>query len=458
MKTTLYKYQKQGVRGIEGFGLRALLADEMGLGKTIQFLASFRRNHKSCTPTVVVCPASLKWNWAREAMMHIGCRAEVLEGRTPPPSSRLHPRHRLLVLNYEILPYWMDWLKDLDPQLVGIDECQYIKNREAQRTQAVKELCRGIPHVVMMSGTPLTSRPAELWPALNILQPGVFDAFTTYAWDYCQPRMGRRGWEYKGATNLDELHETLETTCMIRRRKVDVLDQLPEKTRVVIPFELPRKSYAEYTYAEMNFTRWLAKTKGKARARRASKAAQLTRLGYLKRLAAELKYKQTVEWIDTFFDESDGKLVVFGIHQRIIKPLVERYGKLAVFVDGSVTGRKRQVAVDKFQENANTRLFIGNLKAAGVGLNLTAAHTVGFGELGWTPGEHTQGEDRIHRIGQRDAATCYYLVARGTIEEDLCRILQEKQAILEATLDGKGSGDDLDIFDQLMNCIKRRTA
>jgi len=456
MKTRLYGYQKQGVRRMERFDIRALLADEMGLGKTLEFLATYRRNHKTCSPAVVVCPASLKWNWAREAMMHIGVRAEIAEGRTPPRQGRFKPDHRLVIINYEILPYWMDWLEDLDPQLIGIDECQYIKNRDTQRTKAVKHLCRGRPHIVGMSGTPLTSRPAELYPMLNILMPDMFNSFMTYAWDYCKPRRTPWGWEYKGATNLDELHELLTETCMIRRRKADVLDQLPDKTRIVVPFELSKDGRKEYDYAENNFMRWLAKSQGKARAASARKAAQLVKMGYLKRLAASLKYDQTTTWVDDFFDNSDGKLVLFGVHKKIIQPLVERYKSSCVLVDGSVSGRKRQVAVDKFQGKDKIRLFVGNLQAAGVGLTLTAAHNAAFCELGWTPGEHTQGEDRIHRIGQENAASCYYLVARNTIEEDLCLVLQEKQAVLEATLDGAGSGDDLDIFDQLTERIKQR--
>lgn len=456
MRTKPYPYQLEGVRSIEGFDIRALLADEMGLGKTLQFLATLRRNHKRCLPAVVVCPASLKWNWARESLMHIGCRAMIAEGRNPPETTPLKMKPRLVVINYEILPYWQDWLEDLDPKLIGVDECQYIKNRDAKRTKAVKMLCRNRPHLIMMSGTPLTSRPAELWPTLNILMPEVFNSFMTFAWDYCKPRKTPWGWDYKGATHLDELHDLLKETCMIRRRKKDVLTQLPDKTRIVVPFELSRKAREEYEYAENNFMRWLAKSKGKATAKKARKAQQLVKIGYLKRLAAQLKHESTIEWVDTFFEDTDGKLVLFGVHQKIIRSLVDRYGSKAVFVDGSVTGHKRQIAVDQFQTKSKVRLFVGNIQAAGVGLTLTASHNVAFAEMAWTPGEHTQGEDRIHRIGQSNAAMCYYLVARNTIEEDLCRILQEKQAVLEATLDGVGSGDDLDIFDQLSESIIQR--
>jgi SWI/SNF-related matrix-associated actin-dependent regulator 1 of chromatin subfamily A len=175
-------------------------------------------------------------------------------------------------------------------------------------------------------------------------------------------------------------------------------------------------------------------------------------MGYLKRLAAELKTKAVTDWIDTFLEETEEKLVVFAIHKSIINVLKERYPN-SVVVTGSVTGKKRQRAVDKFQRHKGTRLFIGNLQAAGVGLTLTASSTVVFAELGWTPGEHTQGEDRVHRIGQKYPSTCYYLIGVDTIEEKLSRIIQEKQTILSSTLDGGCIEEQLDIFDQLQQEI-----
>lgn len=452
-----YPYQRQGVKLIEYFNGRALLADEMGLGKTLQALKYHRRNHKETVPAVVVCPATLKWNWEREALNAIGCRAEVLEGRQP-RWSRLDVKHKLIVVNYDILPYWLDWFEELGPRAAFIDECQYIKNRSAQRTKAVKHLCRMCDHVVMMSGTPLLNSPSELFPALNILLPDVFPSFLPFAMDFCKPRRVHGRWDYGGAKNLDELHDLLDETCMIRRLKKDVLHQLPDKVRDVIPIQLDRKDAKEYAFAEKNFIRWVATTKGKGKANKARRAQAVVKVGYLKRLAAELKMKLIIQWIDDFLADSDGKLVVFGVHHKVLQPLAERYKSKCVVVDGSVTGKKRQHAVDKFQSKASVRLFIGNLQAAGVGLTLTAASSVAFVELGWKPGEHTQGEDRIHRIGQTNAAMIYYLVARNTIEEDLCEIIQRKQRVIEQTLDGIGQGDDLDIFDLLIKKIEQREA
>lgn len=440
--TKLYRYQKRGVLQLEKLGGRVLLADEMGLGKTIQALWYFKRNKMS--PVVVICPASLKYNWAREAAVHIRERAEILEG-TKPPRKKVFKQNPFVIINYEILGPWLDYLIDLEPKLVILDECQYIKNRQAKRTRYVKQLCKSVPHVLALSGTPLTNRPAELWTTLNIIRPDLFKSFMAYALEYCSAQRKPWGWEFKGAKNLDELHNILITNCMVRRRKVEVLKDLPAKARHAVP--VPLENRKEYDEAEEDLILWLSKY-SKQKATSAARAQRLVKMGYLKRLAAQLKIKAVTDWIDTFLEETDEKLVVFAIHKNIIQQLKERYPG-CVTVTGKVTGKKRQRSVDKFQRHKGTRLFIGNLQAAGVGLTLTAASTVLFAELGWTPGEHIQGEDRIHRIGQQYKSTCYYLIGVNTIEERLSRIIQEKQAVLSATLDGGTIDEQLNIFDQL---------
>jgi len=449
--TKLYRYQKRGVLQLEKLGGRVLLADEMGLGKTIQALYYFKRNKMS--PVVVICPASLKYNWAREAAVHIKERAEILEG-TKPPKKKVFKQNPFVIINYEILGPWLEYLVDLEPKLVILDECQYIKNRQAKRTRYVKQLCKSVPHVLALSGTPLTNRPAELWTTLNIIRPDLFKSFMSYALEYCAAQRKPWGWEYKGARNLPELHEILITNCMVRRRKVDVLKDLPAKARHAVP--VPLENRKEYDEAEEDLILWLSKY-SKQKATSAARAQRLVKMGYLKRLAAELKLKAVMDWIDTFLEETDDKLVVFAIHKNIIQQLKERYPG-CVTVTGQVTGKKRQRSVDKFQRHKGTRLFIGNLQAAGIGLTLTAASTVLFAELGWTPGEHIQGEDRIHRIGQQYKSTCYYLIGVNTIEERLSRIIQEKQAVLSATLDGGTIDEQLNIFDQLQEELTRETS
>jgi SWI/SNF-related matrix-associated actin-dependent regulator 1 of chromatin subfamily A len=445
--TTPKPYQMEGALAIRNWGGRALLADEMGLGKSFQALYWAMKTTKA-RPIVIVCPASLKYNWEREAARHVGMLSTVLEGRKPPKRTRLSEAgHPIFIVNYQILKAWLPYLRRLAPKCVIIDECHHIKNRKSKQYKATALLCTGVKHVIAISGTPLTNRPAELWATLNLILPDKYDSFFSYAQEYCKPKRKPWGWDYSGARNLDKLHNELRKCCMIRRLKKDVMQDLPPKIR--IPVSVGIKDPAQYRHASTDFLGWL-REKSPSAAARAKKAESMARVGYLLRLAARLKVPSVFAWIDEFLESQDGKLVVFSSNTPMIEALQRRYGRLAVTVNGKVKGRDRMEACDRFQNLPSVRLFFGNTKAAGVGLTLTAAQVVLFVDFPWTPGDLVQGEDRIHRIGQNGQCMVYYLVARGTIEEHLIEVLQEKQDILEQILDGKGNGDDLDVFDALL--------
>lgn len=272
--TQPFPYQRKGVRKIHHFDGRALLADEMGLGKSLQSLLYMEESQSY--PAVIVCEAGLKFNWEREAKIHCNIRATVLEGRQP--SVKALRRTKLIIINYDILGDWLPLLRKLRPQLIILDECQMIKNRAAKRTKHVKKLCKIAQRVLGLSGTPLTNRPAELWPILNILRPDLFNSFFSFGARYCQPQRRRWGWEYKGAVRLKELNTLLNTTCMIRRLKVDVLEQLPKQSRYVVPLEISNRK--EYDKAVSDFLGWLLK-KHVGKAEKAAKAERLVKIGYI---------------------------------------------------------------------------------------------------------------------------------------------------------------------------------
>ena len=448
-KKILYPYQRKGVRKIDHFDGRALLADEMGLGKTLQSLAwTFWRQQ---FPLVVICPAGLRVNWQREILKFFGEHADICEGRDA-PQGKVQFASRILIISYEILEHWLPYFHSMWPVTVIIDECHRVKNPSAKCTKATKQICDLADNVIALSGTPFTNRPAELWTVLNIVRPDVWPTFLPYAMDHCQPRRTRWGWQYKGAVRLPMLNSKLNQFCMIRRRKKDVLKDLPDKTRTIIPIRL--KDRREYDAAEKDFLSWLG-AQSKVKAKKAKSAQKLVMMGYLKRLAAKLKMPFANEWIKDALTESDEKLVVYGWHTDILEPLHQRHKKESVLISGKVTGNKRQDAVDRFQEEDDCRLLVGNIKAGGVGLNLTAASTGAFIELGMTPADHLQVEDRLHRIGQTKKVHWYYLIAENTVEEDLCSMIQGKQEAFDAAIDGKELGS-LDIFDQLVHGMKRR--
>jgi len=452
----LHPFQRQGYKRIRRLGGRALLADEMGLGKTIQAIYYLSRT-SSALPAIIVVPACLKYHWEMEAMDHFSLRSNILSGtKTPPNNPLLNNKVPLTIINYDILHAWEDYLKEAQPQTIVLDECHYIKTRSSRRTKVATRLVKNVPRLIALSGTPITNRPAEWFSVLKMLWPQEFPTWHTFAHRYCDPKLqyikGRRFWDYSGASNIEELHSRVKTLGMIRRLKSDVLTELPDKIRNVVPLDINNRR--EYNQIRNHYLEWAVQTEGISISA-ISRAERLTQIGHLLRHAARGKMKGVFRWVDNFLESESGKLVLITRHRRILEMLQERYASTCVTLDGSIPPHKRKSVVTIFNES-DRRIFIGNMRAAGVGLNLQIAHTLAFVELSYVPGDMIQAEDRIHRIGQKDAANIVYLVARDTIEETLCRILQEKQKVISQALDGYNADQmKLNVFKLLERSITK---
>lgn len=430
LQKPLYPFQQEGVSFIERRNGKAIIGSEMGLGKTAQALA-WLQLHPEKRPVIAVVPASLKLNWQREAEMWMEKPSvQILSGT----KAKEPIVGDIIIINYDILPAWLGVLQGIRAQVLILDEVHAVKNNAAKRTKAVKALARGIPHILALSGTPIVNRPVEFYNALKLVDDeGVFPSFWKFAMRYCGAKHNGFGWDFNGASNTEELYEKARKV-MIRHSKKDVLTDLPDKTRSFLPLELSNSK--EYRKAENDFIRWVRETKGEDAARRVQSAEVMVKIEALKQLAVKGKLEQAIEWIRDFI-EVDGKLVIFATHKFVIDALMGMFEDVAVKVDGSVTGADRDKAVERFQNDESCRVFVGNIKAAGVGITLTAASNVAFLELPWSPGDLVQAEDRCHRIGQKNAVNIHYLLAAGTIEETIAQVLDKKRRVLDAVLDGK---------------------
>jgi SWI/SNF-related matrix-associated actin-dependent regulator 1 of chromatin subfamily A len=450
LKMELFPFQKRSITFIETKNGRALIADQMGLGKTCQSLA-WCHLHPEKRPVIIVVPASLKLNWEQEIEKWLpNPTVQILYGTLP--NKQL--TGEFIIINYDVLPYWLDQLISLNAAILITDEGHYYKNNKAKRTRAVKRLSRRIPHIIVLTGTPIMNRPIEIYNAIKIIDPTVVSNRMDFALKYCDARYDGFGWNFDGASNTQELHERLTHTIMIRRKKSDVLKDLPPKIRSYVPLEIDNQD--EYDEAEKDFIHWLAKKKGAEAAKRASNAEMFVKVEMLKQITIKGKINRCIQWVKDFLEVED-KLVIFTTHTSTIDALINEFGKLAVKVDGSVTNEKRNQAVQQFQNNNLIKLFIGNIQAAGIGITLTAASAVAFVELDWVVGNHTQAEDRIHRIGQKaESINIYYLIAVNTIEEKLIKLLEKKAKVLDSVLDGKPIKEP-NIFQELIDEIKNET-
>jgi hypothetical protein len=332
---------------------------------------------------------------------------------------------------------------------VLVSNCHYVKNHRARRSKAAKLVSAYADSVVGLSGTPMTNRPVELWSILNIILPEVFPDFHEYVWKFCKPRHTPWGWRFDGAEHKQELFSILREKVMIRRLKKHVAPELPDKIHKVIPFRLSPKKATEYFKAKEDFLAWL-RERSPAKAHRAKRAAALVKVGYLLRLCCELKMNQTIEFIKEFATSNPGEQVV-GMtgHTFVIDRLRKEFPNCIV-VNGQVTGKERTEAVKRFVSK-KVPFFWGNWKAAGTGLNLQVAHNLFVLDPPKTPGDLLQGQDRVHRIGQAEIVTIWYLILMGTVEEDWTDILRKRTAILKEILDGKTHVGGEDIFGKLLD-------
>jgi SNF2 family DNA or RNA helicase len=427
LKGTPRQFQNEALTFLEYRKGKALITDEQGLGKTLEALMYVQR-HRDKIPVVVVCPASLKMNWQKEIEKWIPePNIEILKG-----TKKYQPKGDILIINYDILWYWIYTLQNINPQILICDEFQKIKHDKPRRTKALKRIAKEIPFFIGLSGTPIENRPDEVFNAVEIAYPGLFESRYAFRQMYCLPSKIGYKWDYKGQSNAEELHEKLGLV-MIRRLKKDVLKELPDKTYSFVPMEL--NNTKDYQEAERNFIAYARTVMDEEKVKKISLAEGLVKVEYLKQLAVKGKLKQCIDWIKDFL-ESDEKLIVFCTHRFVVDELMDSFGDIAVKIVGGCSAKQKQEAENEFMTNDRIRLFVGN-QASEEGLTLTVASHLAHLELTWSPKSLDQRTDRIHRISQTKGVNIYYLLAKDTIEERIAKLLDKKRIIIDAVLDGK---------------------
>ena len=429
LKITPYPYQQQGIR----FGLdkrRLLIGDEPGLGKTLQSIGIV--DTAGAYPALVICPSSLKINWQREFEKFTDKKAIVLDNasRTAWPYLLKMGMFHVAIVNYESLRKYFVWdtggkdfrLKDVvfnDAikvfRSVIIDESHRVKDPSAQQTIFTRGIVEGKEWRILLSGTPIVNRAEDLVAQLSIMgRLSEFGGRAKFLADYGEDE------------NLQELSRQLYCRCMIRREKAKVLTQLPDKTRTDLYVEISNRE--EYELAAEDLAEYLRQYKECSdwEIRRKMRMEALVKFMTLRSLSAKGKVKQAIDFVRVFL--ASGKpLILFCSLHEIVDELCKAFPD-AVRVTGRDNATSKQQAVDSFQ-NGYSQLIVCSIKAAGVGLTLTASSNVAFVEFPWTYADCCQCEDRAHRIGQKDNVTCYYLIGRHTIDRALYDIIHKKKSI-----------------------------
>lgn len=454
-------YQLQGIaRGIQ---LKKFInGDEPGLGKTLQSIGTIygaAMQGEIVYPCLVICPASIKTNWQREWQMWAGKKAMILDDKIKDTWHRYHEVANVdvFIVNYESLKkYFVEFMPPkgklkssadiiMNPKAflfnsVIIDEIHRCKDTSTQQTKLALRIARGKNYRIGLTGTMVVNKPADAMPQLAII--GMNIDIKKFKARYCEGG--------NGASNLNELRHILYTNCYFRREKKEVAKDLPDKQRQTILCDITTRN--EYNIAKNDFVKWMEDSGcNDEEIARKLRGEIMVRMGVLKQISAKGKINEVKEFVDEVV-ESGEKIIIFHNLHEIGDSLRKIYPN-AVSVNGRLSADEKQKSIDGFQQNPSIQIIICNIKAAGVGITLTASSRVAFVEYPWTYADCVQCEDRAHRIGQKNNVMCTYFLGDKTIDEEMYQMIQNKRHTAN-TITGATDTMEMSFIDNVMGIFK----
>jgi len=453
LKGELYPYQKIGVEFLVNAGGRAMNNDPMGLGKSCMTIAYIK--YMGFQRTLVVAPASIKAVWRNEVSKWTNLSTCVIDSKT---DLRDIPSDvNVWIINYELLKKNLPELLKTRFDCLVADESHYAKSPKSIRTKALRQLSRAIHGLILLTGTPIMNRPIELWSLLNMIDPKEWGNYYDFARRYADMKRTRWGMDVSGSSNIDELSERIKR-YFIRRKKEDVLSELPPKVFTDIPVTLDQDTQEQYDVAEENLAEYMSTFAGKQPKDVAKmlNAEKLTRINVLRALASDGKRAICTDIIDSVVSSGE-KVLVFASFKKPLESLLSHYGDSAVLITGDTSLEDREAAVSAFQNDPRVTVFLGGYKSAGVGLTLTEAQTVICLDLPWTPGDLDQAIDRAHRIGSKHSSiNVFRLMAEGTLDSKMAKMLDKKRSISERVLEGGVEKEDDYVNEMISEIVSRQ--
>jgi len=352
------------------------------------------------------------------------------------------------------------------------DESHYCKSMDAQRTKAARKIVKSAPSsavVLCLTGTPVTNKPAEYAPQLDILgRLDKFGGLWGFYRRYCAAYRDKWGqWHLEGNSNLEELNDKLRSTCYIRRTKDQVMQDLPPVVHNPLLVDGNASAMKEYVRAQADIVEYLVEQAkriatemglpvGNAAVRARLKAEahdHLLRISVLRKIAAKAKMDMAHEWIQERISEGR-KVVVAAHHREIVNELADRYGGLKI--QGQMDVQTVEDMKYKFQTSSceEAPVIVLSIQAAKTGHTLTASQEVLFVELPWTPADVDQTYSRCHRIGQKGSVTATYMMTNGTIDQEIYALIDKKRSVIDVAVDGDSvfaTGDATDILFNLLD-------
>lgn len=446
----LYIHQEEGIKFLLSRN-GCILADDMGLGKSMQsIIAALESGAKKI---LIVCPSATKINWQRE--INVFCDdTTIIDGSK-------WSNAKFTIINFDILKNFHTLIdKKTNPEeieikrqlseagydLCIIDEAHYLKNNDSIRGKIIVELSvkYNIPKVWLLTGTPVANRPMDFFNLLKIIKSPIAENWLHYAKRYCEGKKffrtlkngkKRQIWLTDGASNLDELASKTKN-IILRRLKKDVLD-MPDKVITPMHHLLDSKQQTQYNYLWEDYI--IAKKLLGKKVREEQK--DLVELILLRQFIAQQAIPYTIEMAENAI-EMGRKVIIFTSFTDELETIVNHFGKIAVKHNGPMSNAQKQKSVDAFQNNDKIKVFVGNIKSAGVGITLTEGTVVIFNSFDWVPGNNEQAEDRAFRIGQKNDVNVYYQLFDDSISTRMWEMLNNKKDVISTIMGEKTMTED----------------
>lgn len=432
-----------------------IIADDMGLGKTLE--AIFSAEIGKLFPCLVICPSCVKYNWAEKWTEANPDRIiQVIETKKPLIDADVY------VINYDILAkketvldkygeevkkvvFRIPELKKINFECIVLDEAHFLKNAKSDRTKVTSLLAKKSEYVFALTGTPIENRPSEYISLLSIIKrfKPLFSDWENFVTRYCDAKKGTF-WDISGASNQLELNHKLRTSCYIRREKSEVMKDLPPSQKTIINVKL--SNIKTYNKAKENIIQYLTENDGESAAFMAMNAQYLVMRSRLEKLSIEGKEKEIINYIDSFLENSNKKLVIAGIHRDILINLSAKYK--ALLINGDKSSEEKQRIVKKFQVGTD-RLLFGNIQSMGTGTDglQNVCSDMLIIELPKKPTVLEQLYSRIDRSGQKFPTNFILLLSNESIDKDLWDSNEMKRYVVDAA--NKGIEVDKMDFDKM---------
>jgi SNF2 family DNA or RNA helicase len=447
LTATPYQYQQQGfewLSWLRAAGLGGLLGDEMGLGKTLQVIMLLQAEiAKGHSPNLVICPPSLLENWRREIKRFINIEAYIHQGEYRHFEVSKIAAHSIVVASYDSVRRDSEYLQKVEWNIIAADEAQYIKNNFSQRTIAVKKLPKMMG--IAVSGTPIENSLTDLWSLIDFAIPNFLGDYDWFTENFLSNTISTR--ELKG----------LIRPLVLRRRVLEVADDLPELTIKPQAIPMPETMARQYCLADSTDSSTIV--------------SAFKKLSYQRKICNHISISDEVDFFSTEqgkieymrdslqeIDALKNKALLFAPYTRTIQELTRWYrnsfpNSFVEVINGVTPINRRQAIVDEFSEFNGSGLLIMNPKAAGVGLNMTAANHVFHFSPDWNPAVIDQASARSYRRGQTLPVTIHNLFYEGSVEEYMNSRLESKRNLSEETLDETRMAPTLD---ELNEALKMR--